>query len=322
MKAVQISQTGGPEVLKYVDVPDPSPGQGQAVVDLKAIGVNFTDINSRNGTNPPASLPTILGLEGAGVVSAVGQGVTEVKVGDRVAYSSNPASYAEKVVVPAARLVKLPGALKFQDGAAVMLQGMTAHYLCHSTYPLKAGETALVHAAAGGVGLLLIQMAKALGARVIGTVSTEEKARLACQAGADHVINYTEQDFEAEVSKITGGAGVEVVYDSVGKTTFDKSIACLKPRGYMALYGQASGPVPPVPMSVLNSKSLFLTRPGLAHHTRTRDELLQRAGDVLGWIASGKLKLHIHGEFPLKDAPEAHRQLAGRLTTGKLLLIP
>ncbi len=322
MKAVRISQTGGPEVLKYVDAPDPCPGQGQVVVDLKAIGINFTDVLSRSGVNPPASLPAILGLEGAGVVSAVGQGVTEVKVGDRVAYSSNPASYAEKVVVPSARLVKLPGALKFQDGAAVMLQGMTAHYLCHSTYPLKAGETALIHAAAGGVGLLLIQMAKALGARVIGTVSTEDKAQLARQAGADHVVNYAEQDFEAEVSKITGGAGVEVVYDSVGKTTFDKSIASLKPRGYMALYGQASGPVPPVPVSVLNSKSLFLTRPGLAHYTRTRDELLQRAGDVLGWVSSGKLKLHIHGEFPLRDAPEAHRQLAGRLTTGKLLLIP
>jgi len=255
-------------------------------------------------------------------VAEVGSGVTEVKVGDLVAYTGVGSSYADKVVAPAWRLVKLPAGLDADAGAAVMLQGMTAHYLCHTTFPLKPGHTALVHAAAGGVGLLLVQMAKALGATVIGTVSTEDKAKLARQAGADHVINYAKEDFEQLVKEITGGKGVQVAYDAVGVTTFDKSIACLAPRGYMVLYGNASGPVPPVQVSVLNSKSLFLTRPTLVSYTATRDELLQRAGDVLGWVKSGKLKLHIHGKFALKDAPEAHRQLENRLTTGKLLLIP
>lgn len=321
MKAVQISKTGGPEVLEYVDVPDPEPGNGQALVDIQAIGVNYTDVYTRSGLNPP-SLPTIPGVEGAGVVSKVGAGVTEVKVGDLVAYSSVGKSYAEKVVAPSWRLVKLPRGLDAEAGAAAMLQGMTAHYLCHSTYPLKPGDTALVHAAAGGVGLLLTQMAKSLGARVIATVSTDAKAQLARQAGADHVIIYTREDFEEGVKKVTGGVGVEVVYDAVGKSTFDKSVACLKPRGYMVLYGQASGPVPPVPVAVLNRKSLFLTRPGLGDYTPTREELLQRAGDVLGWVKSGKLKLHIHGKYALRDAAEAHRQLEQRQTTGKLLLIP
>ncbi|MBI4199143.1 MAG: quinone oxidoreductase [Chloroflexi bacterium] len=321
MKAIRITQTGGPEVLKYVEVPDPRPGKGQASVQIKAIGVNYTDVYTRSGLNPPV-LPTIPGIEAAGVVAEVGEGVSEVAVGDVVAYTGVPGSYAEKVVAPSWRLVKLPQGLEAEQAAAVLLQGMTAHYLCYSTYPLKPGDTALIHAGAGGVGLLLIQMAKWLGARVITTVSTEPKARLAREMGADHVIIYSRQDFEQEVKKITGGAGVQVAYDAVGKTTFDKSVACLMHRGYMVLYGQASGPVPPVPLPVLNKASLFLTRPILGDYTATRDELLHRAGDVLGWVRSGKLKLHIHARFPLKEASEAHRQLEGRLTTGKLLLVP
>ncbi|MCH8063242.1 MAG: quinone oxidoreductase [Chloroflexi bacterium] len=321
MKAVQITETGGPEVLKYIDVPDPTPGPGQALIDIKAIGVNFTDVYSRKGMNPPA-LPSILGGEASGVVSQVGEGVTEVAVGDLVAYSGVPSSYAEKVVAPAARLVKMPASVNAEQGAAIMLQGMTAHYLCHSTYPIKQGDTAIVHAGAGGVGLILTQMVKFLGGTVISTVSTDEKAALSREAGADHVIKYTEQDFEEEVMKITDGAGVEAVFDSVGKTTFDKGIACLKDRGYMVLYGMSSGQVDPVPIPMLNRKSLFLTRPGLAAYIATREDLLQRAGDVLSWIQSGKLKLRIHGTFALKDVAEAHRQLEGRLTTGKLLLVP
>ena len=322
MKAIQISETGGPEVMKYIDLPDPVPGPGQAVVEPKSLGVNFTDIYTRAGVNPPASLPAVIGLEGAGVVTALGDGASGVAVGDRVAWSGIPRSYAEKVAAPADKLVKLPDDLTFDDGAAVMLQGMTAHYLCHDSYPIKQGETALVHAAAGGVGLLLTQMVKALGGTVIGTVSTDKKAELAKNAGADYIINYTEQDFEEEVGKITGGAGIDVAYDAVGQTTFEKSLACLKHRGYMVLYGGASGPVASVSIPVLNAKSLFLTRPGLASYTLTREELEHRAGDVLGWVASGKLKLHMHGSFPLSDVAEAHTQLAGRLTTGKLLLIP
>ena len=321
MKAVQITETGGPEVLKYIDVPDPTPAAGQALIDIQAIGVNFTDVYSRKGMNPPA-LPTILGGEAAGVVSQVGDGVSEVAVGDLVAYSGVPNSYAEKVVAPAARLVKMPEGVSAEQGAGIMLQGMTAHYLCHTTYAIKQGDTAIVHAGAGGVGLILTQMVKILGGTVISTVSTDEKAALSREAGADHVIKYTEQDFEAEVMKITDGAGVEVVFDSVGKTTFDKGIACLKDRGYMVLYGMSSGQVDPVPIPVLNRKSLFLTRPGLAAYIATREDLLQRAGDVLGAIQSGTLKLRIHGTFALKDVAEAHRQLEGRLTTGKLLLIP
>lgn len=322
MKAIQITETGGPQVMKYIDLPDPEPGAGQALVDIQAVGVNFTDVYGRAGVNPPAALPWIPGVEGAGVVSAVGDGVTDVAVGDVVAYSSVPSSYAEKVVVPAVQLVKMPDGLDAEAGATAMLQGMTAHYLCHSTYPIQPGDVALVHAGAGGVGLILTQMVKALGGVVISTVSTEAKAQLSREAGADHVINYVEEDFEARVNEITGGAGIQVAYDSVGKTTFDKSVACLAPRGYMVLYGQASGPVDPVPVALLNAKSLFLTRPGLGHYTLTREELLQRAGDVLGAVQSGKLNLHMHGTFPLQDAPEAHRQLQGRETTGKLLLIP
>ena len=321
MKAIQLTQNGGPEVLAYVDVPDPEPGPGQALVELRATGVNFMDIYGRIGLYS-ASLPTILGSEGAGIVTAIGPDVTDVAVGDLVAYTGVPGSYAEKIAAPANRLVKLPQGLDADTGAAAMLQGMTAHYLSHSTYPLKAGETALIHAGAGGVGLLLIQMAKMIGAQVITTVSTEAKADLAREAGADHVILYTQQDFLEEVKRITGGAGVPVVYDSVGLTTYEQSLESLAPRGYLVLFGQSSGVVPPIAPSRLNQASLFLTRPSLNHYTATREELEQRANDVLGWITEGKLTLRIHDRIPLKDAAEAHRQLEGRLTTGKLLLIP
>jgi NADPH2:quinone reductase len=309
-------------VLTLEDVPEPKPGPGQAVVKLEAAGLNYIDIYYRTGLYK-AELPLTLGLEGGGVVTEVGPNVTEVKVGDRVAYTGVPGAYAELAAVPAARLVKLPDGLDGKSGAAAMLQGMTAHYLSHTTYPLKSGDWCLVHAAAGGVGLLLCQMAKMRGARVIGTVSTEAKAKLAREAGADEVILYTKQDFEAEVKRITGGAGVQVVYDSVGKTTFDKSLGCLALRGTLALFGQSSGPVAPFDAAILNQKgSLFLTRPSLFHYIATREELLQRSGDVLGWIKAGKLKLRIDLTLPLAQAAEAHRQLEGRQTTGKVLLIP
>ncbi|HXH08609.1 MAG TPA: quinone oxidoreductase [Alphaproteobacteria bacterium] len=322
MKAVRVHTPGGVDALRYEDVPTPTPKAGEALVKIEAVGINFIDIYIRSGLykNP---LPLTLGQEGAGVVEAVGADVTEVKVGDRVAYSGVPGSYAEYAVVPAARLVQMPDGIDAKMGAAAMLQGMTAHYLAHSTYPLKAGDACLVHAAAGGVGLLLVQMAKMRGARVIGTVSTEDKAKLAREAGADEVILYTQQDFEAEVKRLTNGRGLQVVYDSVAKTTFEKSLNCLAPRGYMVLYGQSSGPVPPFDLAQLGAKgSLFITRPSLAHYTLTREELLQRAGDVLGWIRAGTLKLRIDQTFPLKDAAEAHRRLEGRQSTGKLLLIP
>ena len=322
MKAIRIKTVGGPEVLTLEDVPEPKPGPGQAVVKLEAAGLNYIDIYYRTGLYK-AELPLTLGLEGGGVVTEVGPNVTEVKVGDRVAYTGVPGAYAELAAVPAARLVKLPDGLDGKSGAAAMLQGMTAHYLSHTTYPLKSGDWCLVHAAAGGVGLLLCQMAKMRGARVIGTVSTEAKAKLAREAGADEVILYTKQDFEAEVKRITGGAGVQVVYDSVGKTTFDKSLGCLALRGTLALFGQSSGPVAPFDAAILNQKgSLFLTRPSLFHYVATREELLQRSGDVLGWIKVGKLKLRIDLTLPLAQAAEAHRQLEGRQTTGKVLLIP
>ena len=321
MKAVQVLEAGGPEVLKYMDVDDPTPGPGEALVELKAAGVNYMDVYVRSGANNP-TLPIIPGGEGSGIVVEVGEGVTEVAVGDRVAYTGAGRSYAERVVAPSWRLIKVPDALDIEVGAAVMLQGMTAHYLSNSTYPLKEGDTALVHAGAGGVGLLLIQMAKMRGARVITTVSTGEKAELAKGAGADHVILYTQQDFAEEVKNITGGAGVQVVYDAVGADTFEGGIACLAPRGLMALYGQSSGPVPTVTLSTLNPKSLYITRPGLNSYTATREELEARAGELLGWVQSGKLNVRVHGRFALQDASEAHRQLQGRLTTGKLLLIP
>ena len=321
MKAIQITEYGGPEVMHYVDLPDPSAGPDQAVVEIQSVGVNFTDIYSRMGVNPPG-LPWVAGVEGAGVVKEVGTGVEHVAVGDTVAYCSHPGSYAEQAVVPAWRLVKMPEGLSAQDGAAAMLQGMTAHYLCYDTYRVKAGDRVLVHSGAGGVGLLLIQMCKALGAYVYSTVSTEAKAELARGAGADHVILYTQQDFAAEIARATDGAGLEVVYDAVGKDTFDGSVACLAPRGYMVLYGQASGAVPPVDPRVLGNGSKFLTRPGLGDYTRNREELDQRAGDVLGWVKSGALKLRVEHHFALSDAPEAHRQLAGRATTGKIILTP
>ncbi len=321
MKAVQVSVAGGPEVLEYVDVPDPEPGEGEALLELNAAGVNYMDVYMRSGANNP-TLPIIPGGEGAGVVVKVGPGVSEVSVGDRVAYTGAGRSYAEKVVAPSWRLIKVPDDMDIEMGAASMLQGMTAHYLSHTTYPLGEGDTALVHSGAGGVGLLLIQMAKMRGATVITTVSTQEKADLAMGAGADHAVLYTEQDFAEETMRITGGVGVNVVYDAVGADTFDKGLACLAQRGYMVLYGQASGPVPTVTLATLNPKSLFLTRPGLNSYTATREELEWRAGDVLGWVQSGALNVKVHGRFALSDAAEAHRQLQGRVTTGKLLLIP
>jgi NADPH2:quinone reductase len=320
MKLIQVPEPGGPENMKLVDVPKPSPGAGQALVRIAASGVNFIDIYFRIGLYK-ADLPVTLGSEGAGTVEAVGPGVTGLKPGDRVAYAMARGSYAEYALVPAAQLVPVPEGVDLQTAAAAMLQGMTAHYLTHSTFPLKKGDTCLVHAAAGGAGGLTVQMAKMLGARVFGTVSTEEKARIAREHGADEVIRYTEQDFEAEVKRLTDGRGVDVVYDSVGKTTFEKSLNSLRPRGTMVLFGQSSGPVPPFDPNILNGKgSLFLTRPSLGHYVLTREELLWRAEDVLNWIASGKLKLRIDRTYPLADAASAHRDLESRRTAGKLLL--
>lgn len=308
--------------MKLEDVPEPTPKAGEAVVKVDAAGLNYIDVYQRSGLYK-LDMPLTLGLEAGGTVTAVGQGVTEVKPGDRVAYTGVPGAYAQYAAVPAARLVVLPQGVSTRQGAAAMLQGMTAHYLACTTYPLKNGDTCLVHAAAGGVGLLLCQMAKMRGARVIGTVSTEEKAKLAREAGADEVILYTKQDFEAEVKRITGGKGLQVVYDSVGKTTFEKGFNILAPRGMMVLYGQSSGTVAPLDVGILAAKgSLFLTRPSLFAYTATREDLVQRAGDVLGWIRDGKLRLRMEFEFPLKDVAEAHRALEGRKTTGKVLLIP
>jgi NADPH2:quinone reductase len=322
MKAVRVHKYGGPEVLTMDDIPVPEPKAGEARVKIEAIGVNFIDIYQRTGLYP-IQTPFTLGSEGSGVVDAVGPGVTEVQKGDRVAYSMVIGAYAEFAVVPAGRLVPVPVNVDAKSAACLMLQGMTAHYLTHSTYPLKKGETALVHAAAGGVGLLLIQIAKQLGANVIGTVSTEAKAQLAKEAGTDHVILYTQSDFLAEVKKLTDNRGVHVVYDSVGQTTFDKSLDCLKPRGYLVLFGQSSGPVPPFDPGKLAAKgSLFLTRPSLAHYTLDRNELLQRAGDLFNWTASGKLKLRIEKTFSMANAADAHRALEGRKTTGKVILLP
>jgi NADPH2:quinone reductase len=322
MKAIRVHTPGGPEVMKLEDVPEPTAGPGQAVVKLEAAGLNYIDVYFRNGTYK-APLPLSPGLEGSGTVTAVASDVTDVRVGDRVAYTGVAGSYAQMVAAPADRLVKLPDGLSFRDGAAAMLQGMTAHYLVKSTYPLKKGDTCLVHAAAGGMGLLLCQMGKMLGATVIGTVSTEDKAALAKQAGADHVILYSKQEFDVEVKRITGGRGVDVIYDGVGQTTFLKGFECLRPRGLMALYGAASGPVPLFDLQVLNAKgSLFVTRPSLNHHIASREELTQRAGDVLGWIRDGKIKLRVDQALPLEKAADAHRALEGRKTTGKVLLLP
>ena len=322
MKGVRIHSFGGPDVLTYEDLPEPSPRADEAVVNVDAAGVNFIDTYHRTGAykNP---LPFTLGQEGAGTVTAAGPDAAGVKVGDRVAWTGVSGSYAERVAVPAARLIALPPGMTTRHGAALLLQGLTAHYLACSTYPLKPGDTCLVHAGAGGVGLLLTQIAKLRGARVITTVSTSEKAALSRAAGAHDVVVYTRQDFEGEVKRITGGRGVQVVYDSVGKTTFDKSLNCLAPRGLLALFGQSSGAVPPVDPQLLSQKgSLFLTRPTLVHYIATPSELRERAQDLFAWIAAGTLRLRIEFEFPLKDAAEAHRALESRQTTGKVLLIP
>ncbi|HEY2066986.1 MAG TPA: quinone oxidoreductase [Gemmatimonadaceae bacterium] len=322
MKAIRVKKIGGPEVLQLDEVPDPSPGPGEALVRLEATGVNFMDVYQRMGLYK-ATLPFTPGTEGAGTVVAVGDGVTEVVAGDVVASTNFAGSYAEMALARAERLVVLPAGLSTRDGAAAMLQGMTAHYLATSTYPLKPGDRCLVHAAAGGVGLLLCQIARKRGAFVIGTTSTEEKAELARAAGANEVILYTKQDFVTEVRRITAGAGLNVVYDSVGATTFMHGLDCLVPRGMMALFGQSSGPVPPIDPQILNQKgSLFLTRPTLTHYIAAREELRWRSGEVLGWIRDGSLKLRIDREFPLDKAADAHRALESRRTKGKLLLIP
>ncbi len=322
MKAIRVHEFGGPEVLRYEEVPLPEPGPGQARVKIEAAGVNFIDTYHRKGLYP-LQLPFTPGVEGAGVVDAVGPDAEDVKPGDRVAYPLQIGSYAEYALVDAWKLVPVPEGVEPGQAATLMVQGLTAHYLTHSTYPLKPGDTALVHAAAGGVGQLLVQIAKRLGARVIGTVSTEEKARLAREAGADEVIIYAQADFEAEVKRLTDGRGVDVVYDGVGQATFEKGLNCLRPRGYMVLFGQASGPVPPLDPQVLNAKgSLFLTRPSLGHYAASRDELRQRADDLFTWAAAGELKVRIDRTFPLVEAAEAHRYLEGRHTKGKVLLIP
>jgi NADPH2:quinone reductase len=322
MKAIQVRETGGPEKLQLVETPIPHPGPREALVRVAASGVNFIDIYFRTGLYK-ADIPIALGQEGAGAVEQVGAQVTEVAPGDRVAWAMPRGSYAEYAVVPAWQLVKLPDDLDFQTAAGVMLQGMTAHYLTHSTWPLKPGDACLVHAAAGGAGGLIAQMAKMRGARVFGTVSTEEKAAIARENGVDDVILYTRTGFDLEVRRLTNGRGVDVVYDSVGKTTFEKSLNSLRPRGLVALFGQSSGPVPPFDLNTLNGKgSLFVTRPTLGHYTLTREELLWRAGDVLAWVASGKLHPRIERTYPLSEAAAAHRALESRQTTGKLLLIP
>ncbi len=321
MKAIQVQKTGGAEVLQLVDLPAPTPKPNEALVEIRATGVNFIDVYHREGRYP-TPLPFVIGQEAAGVVTAVGANVEQFKSGDRVAYTSVMGSYAEFAAVPADRLVRIPAGVSDHQAAAAMLQGMTAHYLAHDTFPLKRGDTALIHAAAGGVGLLLVQMAHHIGARVIATVSTPAKAELARQAGADEVILYTQTDFEAETKRLTGGQGVHVVYDSVGKTTFDKGLNVLRPRGMMALYGGSSGAVPAFDPLLLTQKgSLFLTRPTLNHYI-AGDALQQRAGAVFSMIGAGKLKLRIEHTYPLAHAPQAHRDLEGRKTTGKLLLLP
>lgn len=322
MLAIQVLETGGPEVLTAVERPIPEPKPNEAVVQIKAIGVNFIDVYFREGRYS-ALLPFINGQEAAGVVTAVGAEVANISVGDRVAYTGALGSYAGYAAVPATRLIRIPDGLDFEDAAAAMLQGMTAHYLTHGTYKLQKGETALVHAAAGGVGLLLVQMAKMIGARVIATAGTSEKAELARGAGADECIVYSEADFEKETQRLTDGKGVDVVYDGVGKATFDKDLNVLKPRGYLVLFGGSSGAVPPFDLIKLSQKgSLYITRPTLGHYTATREELEWRASDVLQWVKSGELKLRIHKKYPLREAAQAHRDLEGRKTTGKLLLIP
>ncbi len=319
MRAIRVHEPGGPEALRLEEVPTPEPGPGQVRVRLEYSGVNFIDVYHRTGFYK-LPLPFTPGSEGAGVVDAVGDGVDDVRVGDRVAYAGQPGSYAERAIVSASRVVPVPSDVDLQLAAAVMLQGMTAHYLTHSTFPLKEGDVALVHAAAGGVGLLLVQLAKRRGARVIGTTSTEEKAALARDAGADHVILYTKEDFAEAVRRLTDGRGVDVVYDSVGKTTFDGSLASLRPRGMLVTFGQSSGPVPPFDVLRLSRGSLFLTRAVMGDYIATRDELLWRARDLFEWIGRGELSVRIDRVLPLEDAAEAHRLLEGRKTAGKVVL--
>ena len=322
MKAIRIHEHGGPEVLRYEDVPDPVPAPKEAVVQIDAAGINFIDIYFRTGLYP-AELPIVTGQEAAGTVVAVGSEVMEVGVGDRVAYTGIHGAYAEYTAVAGDRLVKLPDSIDTQTAAAVMLQGMTAHYLARSTFGLGPSHTALIHACAGGVGLLLVEMAKKFGARVIGTCSTEEKAAKAREAGADEVILYTQQDFESECKRLTDGRGVDVVYDSVGKSTWTGSLNSLRPRGMMVTFGNASGPVPPLaPLELTKRGSLFLTRPSLFAYISTREDLLWRANEVFEWIEEGDLHIHVGGKFPLSEAGEAQSRLAGRQTMGKLLLLP
>jgi NADPH2:quinone reductase len=322
MRAIQITQTGGPEVLVFRELPTPEPGPGQVLIQIEACGVNFIDVYQREGRYP-VQLPFIPGQEAAGTVIALGPDVTSTKVGDRVAWCHVMGTYAEYAVAPLSKLIAIPEGISTRQAAAAMLQGMTAHYLAHSTYLIQRGDDVLIHAGAGGVGLLLIQMAKHLGARVLTTVSTEEKATLAHRAGADETILYTREDFAAKVRQFTGGRGVPVVYDSVGKTTFDGSLACLRPRGMMVLYGGSSGPVPPFDLIQLSTKgSLFVTRPTMKDYTATREELELRAGDVLRWVNEGSLKLRLEHNYPLAEAAQAHRDLEARKTTGKVLLIP
>lgn len=318
MRAVVVTRSGGPEVLESLDEPPPEAGPGQVVVDVEAAGVNFRDIYEREGAYDREP-PFVAGVEGAGTVAAAGEGVTEPSVGDLVAWTAAPGSYAEQVAVDAERSVPVPAGVAGDLAAAGLLQGMTAHYLATSTYPVQPGDAVLVHAAAGGVGLLLTQIVKMRGGRVLATTSSQEKARLARDAGADEVIGY--EGFAERVRGLTGGEGVAVVYDGVGQATFDESLASLRPRGSLVLYGSASGRVPPFePMRLEESGSLFLTRPSLRHYTASREELLARAGEVLGWISDGKLGVRIGGRYPLEEARQAHEDLAGRRTTGKLLL--
>ena len=321
MKAIRVHSTGGPEALQVDDIPVPEPASGEALVRIESIGVNFIDVYHRTGLYP-LDTPFTPGREAAGVVESVGADVSEVQPGDRVAYVLSP-SYAELAVVPAGSLVPVPKDVSFENAAALMLQGLTAHYLSHSTFPIQQGQRVLVHAAAGGVGLLLVQMAKKRGAHVFGTVSTEAKADACKRAGVDVVIRYTEEDFEEAIRRETDGAGLHAVYDSVGQTTFDKSLKCLRPRGMLVLFGQSSGPVPPFELARLGGGgSLFLTRPTLAHYMLDRDELLERSRDIFGWVEQGELEVTIDRKLPLADAPEAHRLLEGRKTSGKLLLVP
>jgi NADPH:quinone reductase len=322
MKAIRVDGFGGPEVLRLAEVPDPLPGAGQVVVRVEFAGVNFIDVYHRTGLYPNP-LPLVPGQEGAGVVEERGSGVATLREGDRVAWTGIPGSYAERVVVPAERAILVPAGVGTDAAAAVMLQGLTAHYLCTSTFPLGKGHACLIHAAAGGVGLLLVQMAKRRGARVIGTVGTDAKAQLARGAGADDVVLYTREDFLEAVKRLTHGRGVDVVYDSVGKATADKSLDCLAPRGMMVVFGNASGPMPPIdPLALMRKGSLFLTRPTLAHYVADRASLEARASDVLGDVAAGRLAVRIDRKLPLGDAAEAHRALEGRLTAGKVLLVP